>query len=125
MFSIDPKKLVADGSNTRASEQEDFSGIELFTTEKGGQGKSISVIRPDDMLFHNQLKRLGYELVDGYRRIEVKLKVDRSAPVICDGKHYTLKISEVGIVTVEEDEACSLGNITHGSMIPAALMRRI
>lgn len=104
------KDLIENENNRRASKAKNAGKPEeTFFMEKGGLGKTIVVRRPgDDMSIAGQLRRLGYEVLDGNLRLSAMLSVNRQALVICDGKYMLLNVSDLGIVTLEDTPLTSL-----------------
>lgn len=96
------KDLIKNEQNRRAARQKNAGMEPMFFTEKGGQGKTISVMPGQDMSLEGQLSRLGLEVMDGHRRLTAMLNASKVAFVSCDGKSLRLSLSDLGILTCEE-----------------------
>ena len=112
------KDLIKNEQNRRAAKQINAGVSEMYFTEKGGRGKSISVMPGQDMSLEGQLRRLGLEAMDGTRRLTAMLNENRKAYVMCDGTSLRLSLSDLGILTCEESP-------NPNSMLQQAWVRKI
>lgn len=115
------QQLIKNESNRREAQARNTGVFDMHQpSHKGGHGKTMDELLPEDMTLDSQLERLGVQVVSGHRRLLAHLNADGFAPVQCDGKQMTLRVSHVGVITI--DDGVSVGGMRN---LQSANLRKI